>query len=96
MTSPVQLPGFGAARDPNESARVRALARAAVQDTDVTILVTELACSEPGCPPTETVIALMYPGAPEQVKIHKPLRLVTAADVEQSLAARRNQVDDCG
>jgi len=85
------LPGIGASRDPGESARVRALVRTAIPGTDVTILVTELTCTEPGCPPTETVIALMHPGAPRQYKIHKPLADVTASDISAALADGEHQ-----
>lgn len=81
---PMQL-GRG---NPSASSQVRAWVRAALPGDDVTVLVTELSCTEPGCPPTETVIALMYPGRPQQFKIHKPLDLVTHADVTSALAAR--------
>lgn len=38
---------------------------------DVSLLVTELRCTEPGCSPLETVIAVLHPdGASEQYKIH--------------------------
>jgi hypothetical protein len=49
---------------------------------DVTIMVTELRCSEPGCPPLETVIAVLRPGqAPIQHKLHKAAVDVTEYDV---------------
>jgi len=51
---------------------------------DVSVLVTELQCSEPGCPPLETVIAIM--GADKtkkQHKLHKPLAEVTPADIAE-------------
>lgn len=83
MMDRIRLPGV-ARRDPGDSARVRALVRDVVDD-DVRILVTELACTEPGCPPTETVIALMHPGAPQQFKVHKPLSEVTEDDVVRAL-----------
>ena len=51
-------------------------------DDQTTILVTELRCSEPGCPPLETVIALMYPNMPaQQYKLPKAIPDITAADV---------------
>ena len=54
------------------------------------LFVTELRCTEPGCPPFETVIALMTPGgaegARETRKIAKPLAEITRADIE-ALAA---------
>lgn len=47
---------------------------------EVSVLVTELQCREPGCPPLETVIAIM--GAEKkQHKLHKALAEVTQADV---------------
>jgi hypothetical protein len=85
MMDRIRLPGV-ARRDPGDAARVRALARNVIDDDDVRILVTELACTEPGCPPTETVIALMQPGTPIQVKIHKPLCTVTKDDVIRALS----------
>jgi hypothetical protein len=49
---------------------------------DTPVLVTELRCTEPGCPPIETVIAILdRPGEPRQHKIHKPLAEITRADV---------------
>lgn len=49
---------------------------------DVTILVSELTCSEPGCPPIETVIAL-FKGReePTKYKIHRASADVTREDV---------------
>jgi hypothetical protein len=49
---------------------------------DVTVMVTELRCTEPGCPPLETVIAILgQPGKPRQFKIHKAIADLTFADV---------------
>ena len=47
-----------------------------------TILVTELTCTEPGCPPVETVIAVLRgPGDTRQFKVHRPSAEVTRDDV---------------
>jgi hypothetical protein len=47
-------------------------------------MVTELECREPGCPPIETVIALLEgPGKTTQFKIHKMAGDVTRSDVAQ-------------
>lgn len=55
---------------------------------DVTVMVTELRCAEPGCPPLETVIAVMRPGAaPEQRKLHKATADITADDIRSLYAA---------
>ena len=55
---------------------------------EVTILVSELSCSEPGCPPVETVIAL-FRGKEEPTKytIHRPSAEVTREDIA-GLASR--------
>ncbi|MBM4297467.1 MAG: hypothetical protein FJ143_06975 [Deltaproteobacteria bacterium] len=47
---------------------------------EVSVLVTELQCTEPGCPPLETVIAIMGVEK-KQYKLHKALADVTHADV---------------
>ena len=54
---------------------------------EVPILVTELACQEEGCPPIETVIAILTtPGQPRQFKIHRPMVELTLGDLEATLA----------
>jgi hypothetical protein len=54
---------------------------------DDVILVNELRCTEPGCPPVETVVALMRVGAERrQVKIHKPAVEVTEGDLRAAIA----------
>ena len=61
---------------------------------DTTVMVTELHCTEPGCPPLETVIALLHPQAgTRQHKVHKALRDITRDDVLALAAAqeRRSQ-----
>jgi hypothetical protein len=58
--------------------------------SQIQVLVTELECAEPGCPPKETVIALIYPNAvPRQFKIFKAIVDVTEADVSAALAAEK-------
>jgi len=51
-------------------------------DEETTVLVTEMRCTTPDCPPVKTVIALMQPEQPiRQYKIHKPLQDITLDDV---------------
>jgi hypothetical protein len=51
-------------------------------EEDISLMVTELRCTEPGCPPIETVIALLKPSHPtQQYKIHKPVADITLDDV---------------
>jgi hypothetical protein len=69
--------------DPEQSRRVKAWVYEALHlSADVYVLVTELRCTEPGCPPLETVIAILdIPGDPRQFKIHKPIAEVILADI---------------
>ena len=55
---------------------------AAGLDRDSDVVLAELQCTEPGCPPLETVIALMKgPDGPLKRTIHKPLVELTAGDI---------------
>jgi hypothetical protein len=61
---------------------------------DVAVMVTELRCQEPGCPPLETVVAILdTPGQPRQFAIHKALAEVTFADLLQLAQANRPPCD---
>jgi hypothetical protein len=55
-------------------------------DGTATFLVTELACHEPGCPPRETVIALLGRDGQRTWKIPRPAADLSAADVAAALA----------
>jgi hypothetical protein len=49
---------------------------------DAVVMVTELRCTEPGCPPLETVIAVLDgPGSKRQYKLHKGIADVTREDI---------------
>jgi hypothetical protein len=53
---------------------------------DVAVLVTELHCTEPGCPPLETIVAILGANGPaRQYKIHKSLADLTREDVQAVL-----------
>ncbi len=74
--------------DPQVSARIAAWARElfAVPE-DGTVRVTELRCTEPGCPPLETVVLVVPgPGKTFQRKVHKPAANVTRADLADAHA----------
>jgi hypothetical protein len=82
---------FGKTRDATRTAasrRIKALARALFDAReDDAVVVNELECSEPGCPPIETVVALLRQGAAaRQVKVHKPLADVTDDDLRAAFA----------
>jgi hypothetical protein len=80
------LPGTNPRPDATATARVKGWVAAALPPGDErTILVTELACTEPGCPPVETVIALLGPGEREQWRLHKPVAAITEDDVRSTL-----------
>jgi len=75
---------------------LKALARAAFgAEEDDVIVVSELRCTEPGCPPLETVVALLREGAPpKQVKVHKPVVEVTEADLRAALRGDAHEHDE--
>lgn len=77
------LLGQRSKNDPQVIARVKDWAAANFAlAKDVTVMVTELRCTEEGCPPIETVIAILdTPGSPRQYKVYKPMAEVTADDV---------------
>lgn len=57
-------------------------ARSEISDA-VTVMVSELACSEPGCPPTETVIAVIRAdGTVLKATLHRRVFEVEPTDVE--------------
>ncbi len=77
---------FGERPDARRVAAVRALkdaARALFEATDEdAVVVNELRCTEPGCPPVETVVALLRRGSPpRQVKVHKAIVDVSVEDL---------------
>jgi hypothetical protein len=83
---------FGQSRAcPERSSKVRSIkewAREALHlSDDVVIMATELRCTEEGCPPLETVVAVMHEdGAQQQFKIRKALVDVLYEDVEEGAA----------
>ena len=69
---------------PKASARVRQWVRELWQlgDED-SVLVTQLRCNEPGCPPLETVIVIAAAGRPTvQHKLHQPAAEVSRQDLK--------------
>jgi len=85
---------LGNAQDPVRAAAVRALKEAArvafdAGDDDA-VMVSELRCTEEGCPPIETVVALLRAGRqPKQVKVHKPIVEVTVEDLRAAFEGAR-------
>ena len=85
---------LGNSQDPVRAAAVRALKAAArvafdASDDDA-VMVSELRCTEAGCPPVETVVALLRAGSqPKQVKVHKPIVEVTVEDLRAAVEGAR-------
>jgi hypothetical protein len=60
-------------------------------DEHATVMVTELACMEEGCPPVETVIAVFRPAMRKlEFRMHRPMAEITAHDIEQMCAQQVN------
>jgi hypothetical protein len=49
-------------------------------DTGIPISISQIACKEPGCPPIETVIAVMT-HLVQQYKIHKAVNEIDEVDI---------------
>jgi hypothetical protein len=55
-------------------------------DEGTIVMVSELRCSEPGCPPLETLIAVLDgPGRRRQFKFHKTIAEMTADDIDLAI-----------
>jgi nitrate reductase delta subunit len=61
--------------------RVREWVRARFALSDAAILVAEMACGLPGCPPVETVIAFWLDERRHHFKVFKPVAEVVADDL---------------
>lgn len=78
---------------PRSAASAIAALKRWVRDTlvltdDETVMVTELTCREPGCPPIETVVAVLRgPGHTWQYKVHAPVVAWTDADRARLIAS---------
>ena len=54
-------------------------------EQSVPVSISQLTCTEPGCPPLETVIAVMTQ-PPQTYKIHRPAVEIDQGDVIKALA----------
>jgi hypothetical protein len=83
--------------DPKRIAEVKEWATEVFRlGSDASVMVTELRCTEPGCPPLETVIAILdRPGQPRQYKIHKAIADLTFADVLGVAKPKQNNSGTC-
>ena len=73
--------------DPGKAAGIKQwVVEALSLDDNAVVMVTELRCTEPGCPPLETVIAVMRgAGQRSQVRIHKGVADLTREEVLSQL-----------
>lgn len=84
---------FGGAKDVSAPARSKqvGLVKDTVRATlglpeEATVVVQELACAEPGCPPVETVIAVLgVGGTNRRWTLHGPISEVTESQVRSLL-----------
>jgi len=65
-------------------------------DEDETIMVSELPCSDPGCPPVETHVVFWTPAGRQHFKVYKPLAEVAADDLLDWRALEAQSVNDRG
>ena len=80
---------------PQHVAAVKRWAAEAFQlPADTTVMVTELRCTEPGCPPLETVMAFFHPQVGiRQHTVQKALCDVTRDDVLALAAAQERRTE---
>lgn len=63
-------------------------------DDDTAVMVRQLACTEPGCPPLETVVAVLpMEGEPRRWTLHHPADQITEDDLRATLLATPEQHD---
>jgi len=66
--------------------KIREFVREITLDAETNIVVTELACLEPGCPPIETAIVIMGKKS-ATYKIEKEMKDVNLEDVRRVLSS---------
>jgi len=73
--------------NPEQALQIQARVRRVLSlDEHVTVMVSELRCSEPGCPPLETVIAILDgPGRRRQSRFHKSIAEITTEDIASAI-----------
>jgi hypothetical protein len=79
-------------RSSERSNEIKAQVAAALGlDEEATVMVSELACMEEGCPPVETIIVVFRPATDKlQFRLHRPISEITAHDIEEMCAQQIN------
>ncbi|AEH10698.1 MULTISPECIES: hypothetical protein [Protofrankia] len=71
--------------DPDIAEKLRGWIRSALDlDEEATVLVAQLACAEPGCPPVETVLAALPAAGRRSVTLPGPAARLTESDVRRA------------
>lgn len=83
-------------RSSERSNEIKAQVAAALRlDDEATVMVSELACKEEGCPPVETIIAVFRPAMDKlQFRLHRPIAEITAHDIEEMCAQQVNSTSE--
>lgn len=76
-------------------ARIRGwVAELGLDRDDAVVMIQELRCDEPGCPPVETVIAVLALGPGAQTrKIHRAAADVTREDVARAFGREPSHME---
>jgi len=90
LVNPGGAPSSSSASRPDSDhvQKLKSIVRQSLQlDFDVTVVVQQLACAEPGCPPVDTVIAVL--GTPRRTwKIARPTADVSPLELGVLLKER--------
>ncbi|MEY9938899.1 hypothetical protein [Streptacidiphilus sp. MAP5-3] len=90
-SSGVPLSGLLRRQSPEHTARVNAIKGQTRRELDLddgdTVVVRQLDCTEPGCPPVETVVAVLGAGgASRRWTLHHPVTEITPQRLAEALA----------
>ena len=66
--------------------QARQVVKQLVKSDEISVLVTELACHQPGCSPVETVIALLDRSGSKTWKIGRPVVELTEDEITAALS----------
>ena len=77
----------------SDTAALKAAVRDALRlDAGHTVVIQQLACAEPGCPPVETIIAVLCAGAQaRRWTLHQPLAQLSAEAIRAALTEGEHQ-----
>lgn len=91
--------GFGPGSPATPSHRLRELkehVRTLLDlDEDTAVVIRQLACTEPGCPPLETVVAVLpMSGPPRRWTLHQPTDEITGDDLKAALLTTASEASE--